>query len=187
MDAQGFRLPQVPRFLISPNNEVIQSFQDKFTVAPRKSLPTADSRYPDYAAPMSDGRLVTDWRSRCQTTIPLTNQEAVKNWLVHNADEIMNVSRYRQVEYTGALYGTARTEMPFEQGQSCNPYGCAIQPLNDNGIGITRRETVPELFGTFSYPKPAKLLRENTQLNSKNEYGRNTTRRWANLLSKTQG
>ena len=38
-------------------------------------LPTEDSRFPGWAAVMTDGRLVTDYRSSRETNIPVRAQE----------------------------------------------------------------------------------------------------------------
>lgn len=142
-----------------------------------KTMPTPDSRYPDYAAPMADGRLVTDYRPNCSTRAPYGHQNATKVWLVENADEVVRVARMRQAEYTGAIYGAQFRGPPPAAVQTCSVYGCSYSEGSPKGLGVERANSVaPELPGTFD-PRPfyGALQRptQHTGLNRRNEGGRN--------------
>jgi hypothetical protein len=184
MDRKGFRIRSEPDLIPNPprtivNQETIREFEAT------KTIPAPDSRFHAYAAPMSDGRLVTDYRDKCVTRAPPGTQFAVKGWTVQNTDEIIRLSRDRQVQLTGQSVGTANTELPPAQYQHCSPYSCDIQDSGyAYGIGIERMDKAPELFGTFTFPPSAATLAKNTtstSLNRISEYGRNTPKRWANL------
>ncbi len=143
----------------------------------RKTMPTPDSRYPDYAAPMADGRLVTDYRPNCSTRAPYGHQNATKTWLVENAEEVVRVARMRQAEYTGAVYGAPFRGPPPAAIQECSVYGCSYSEGSAKGLGVERANSVvPELPGTFdprpfysAFQKPT----QHTGLNRRNEGGRN--------------
>jgi hypothetical protein len=134
---------------------------------------------------MADGRLVTDYRDKCVTRAPPGTQFAVKEWTVRNTDEIINISRRRQVQATGQALGVAATELPPATYQSCDTNTCTIQPSGyAGGIGIERTDKAPALFGTFTFPPDYELKARNkefTSLNRISEYGRNTPMRWSNL------
>ena len=150
-----------------------------------KTMPTPDSRYPDYAAPMEDGRLVTDYRPNCSTRAPYGHQNATKNWLVENAEEVVRVARQRQAEYTGAVYGAPFRGPPPAAVQTCSVYGCSYSEGKaaglgspaKAGLGVERANSVaPELPGTFD-PRPfyrsLQAPTQRTALNRRNEGGRN--------------
>jgi hypothetical protein len=72
--------------------------------------------------------------------------------MTRNATDIINLSRQRQSEVAGATLGFDNTIVPpADKTVQCNPMECRFfvtrQPY---GIGTERRETVPELFGTFN-------------------------------------
>jgi hypothetical protein len=150
-----------------------------------KTCAAPDSRFRAYAAPLADGRLVTDYRQACVTRAPPGENFAVKQWTVHNTDDIIRISRERQVQDTGHALGTANTELPGLMIQKCAPNGCSFYPTNArNGLGLERSEPVPSLFGTFDFAPSAATIakdREFTSLNKTVEYGRNTPARWVNL------
>jgi hypothetical protein len=183
MDSKGFRIKGNPDFVRQPpywlmENEVERVLQGT------ESFPSPDSRFSAYAAPMADGRLVTDYRQRCVTRAPPGTQFATKQWTIHNTDEIARLSRFRQVQNTGQALGTANTELPPKVLQSCTPYECKMTAGSDIGIGIERTDKAPPLFGTFTFPPDAATLASNkthTQLNQRIEYGRNTPGRWVHL------
>jgi hypothetical protein len=133
-----------------------------------KTMPTPDSRYPDYAAPMEDGRLVTDYRPNCSTRAPYGHQNATKAWLVENAQDVINVGRMRQAEYTGAIYGAPFRGPAPAAVQTCSVYGCSYSEGSATGLGVERANSVaPPLPGTFD-PRPFY-----TAVNRRNEGGRN--------------
>lgn len=183
MDPLGFRIAQKPW---QPPPQQIKQETDR-EIQATKTVPAPDARYPAFAAPMEDGRLVTDYRQACVTRAPPGSQFGVKQWTVHNADEIMRISRERQAETTGHVLGTASTEVPFFEVQSCSPDQCSMLPTTQpGGIGITRIEPVPELFGTFMFEPTLAALRANhnkLDLNKEVLYGRNTASRWTHLYA----
>ena len=184
MDRKGFRLKSEPELVI-PASRTIVNQEVTREIDATKTVPAPDSRFRAYAAPMSDGRLVTDYRDKCVTRAPPGTQYSVKNWTIHNTDEIIQISRDRQVQNTGMALGTAQTELPAAVYQQCTTTGCEMIGSGAfGGIGIERRETVPELFGTFEFAPTYATLAENrtfTALNKTVEYGRNTPGRWTHL------
>ncbi len=180
MDAKGFRISKFPQ---PPSYLVKQETMREIDAA--KTTPAPDSRFSAYAAPLSDGRLVTDYRQSCVGRAPPGSQFAVKSWSIHNADTIMEISRLRQVQNTGQALGTANTELPPEAIQTCTPESCKIQYSGySDGIGIERTDKAPPLFGTFTFPPSYATLAKNknhTELNKTIEYGRNTPTRWGHL------
>ena len=184
MDSKGFRLNDHANIIHTPsswqlNQEVTRE------IDATKTVPAPDSRYNAYAAPMEDGRLVTDYRQACVSRAPPGSQFAVKQWTIHNTDEIVRISRLRQLQNTGHVLGSANTELPADSYQHCTTEKCHRNSSgNLNGIGIERNEPTPELFGTFSFSPNMHTLSQNKnhlELNRFNEYGRNTTKRW-NIL-----
>ena len=102
---------------------------------------------------MADGRLVTDYRQACVTRAPPGLQFATKQWTVHNTDEIIRISRDRQVQNTGQALGTANTELPAAEYQQCSVESCTFAPSGSrNGLGLERTDKAPYLFGTFDFP-----------------------------------
>jgi hypothetical protein len=184
MDRKGFRIASEPELVYQPSRKIVQQETMREFEA-TKTIPAPDARFSAYAAPMSDGRLVTDYRDKCVTRAPPGTQFSVKNWIVHNTDEVIRLSRDRQVQLTGQALGTAATELPPAQYQGCTPERCEIRPSGySDGIGIERTDKAPELFGTFTFQPTAETLskdQEHTQLNRSIQYGRNTPARWTHL------
>ena len=184
MDRKGFRLKSEPDLVIQPPRTIVNQEVTR-EIDATKTVPAPDSRFRAYAAPMADGRLVTDYRDKCVTRAPPGTQYSVKGWTVHNTDEIIQISRDRQVQNTGMALGTAQTELPAAMYQQCTTTGCEIYGSGAyGGLGIERKEPVPELFGTFDFTPNAATLANNrtfTALNKTVEYGRNTPGRWHNL------
>jgi len=183
MDSKGFRVRGIPNLNAQPTAWFVQNETTR-EVNATKTTPAPDSRYWAYAAMMADGRLVTDYRQACVTRAPPGAQFATKQWTVHNADEIMRISRDRQMQNTGQALGTANTELPAALYQSCSPYGCQFTAGSDIGVGIERTDPAPPLFGTFAVQPDMETLANNsehTALTTHFEYGRNTARRWARL------
>jgi hypothetical protein len=184
MDRKGFRIRSEPDLVIQPSRTIVQQ-ETMREIDATKTVAAPDARFRAYAAPMADGRLVTDYRDRCVTRAPPGTQFSVKNWTVHNTDEIINISRDRQVQNTGQALGTANTDLPPAVIQRCTTEGCSIQPSDyQNGLGIERVDVAPPLFGTFTYPPDMNTLARNknfTALNRTIAYGRNTPMRWGNL------
>jgi hypothetical protein len=181
MDSQGFRKTSREFARFEPSGDVQK--QAKIEIeATTSSVPVEDSRYPAYAAPMSDGREFTDYRERCVTYAPPKYHNPVRHWMARNGDEIMRTARRRQAQNTGAVLGTADTEARFEKTQYCTPLGCTISTSDYTGVGIqTMNQTCPELFGTFEFPADPDVIwanRKNISLTTKSEGGVNTSERW---------
>jgi hypothetical protein len=171
MDVNGFREAQSPFFFNQPPTYLVEVTTARVALPPQKTtLPTPDSRFPGYAAPMSDGRLVTDYRASCETAIPSHQSYAVRHWMQRNGEEIIKTSRNRQAQ--GA---SADTEMPARSFVKCDPQQCVRVAGSPTGVGQVRQESVPPLFGTFvSTGRFAK--KPITPLTTHYEGGRNTPR-----------
>ena len=173
MDAKLFRLPTSPNLFSYQKNYYQQP-------ASRVTVPTEDSRFPGYAAAgAADGRLVTDYRYHCETNIPVEAQEKTRVWMQQNAEVIMQISRQRNAERTGAVYGLDRSMVPPAAVLvDCAKDQCVrIQTGAINGIGVERRgDKTPDLFGTYEagsfLPPPAARLSGTYHY----EGGRNTPR-----------
>lgn len=178
MDAKLFRLPTKPNFYGD-----LQSAQpvDIRTSADAQQLPAPDSRFPGWAAPMSDARLVTDYRPHCSKNIPTGRQFPTKVWMQRNGSEIIEASRRIMATNMGAQLPFDGTVVPPPLTVvDCKPGECSrISTGAPNAIGVERRpEPVPELFGTFE-PKAgwfAKVPERHVGLTTRFEGGRNTPR-----------
>jgi len=181
MDGKGFRLNDHGSIIHQPSWSQIKQETTRESEA-TKTDPRSDNRYRAYAAMMEDGRHVTDYRQACVTRAPPGSQFAVKQWSIHNADEIVRISRQRQVKNTGHTLGSAQTELPAAAYQQCNTERCSFYKGSPDGVGLERIEPTPPLFGTFNFPPD--MMTKNTkhiELTRYNEYGRNTTQRWENM------
>ena len=182
MDINGFRTPQSPWFFSQPPTTLVDIRNSERTPEKQtKSLPTQDNRYPGWAAPMSDGRLVTDYRPRCELKVPAGSQFATRLFMQRNADSIMSQSRKRQAINTGAgLSYDGTTEMPPAEYVKCSTSECKIRSAFANpvaeGVGIVRVEGVPHLFGTFSAKSASILNPAKHSLTQIQEGGRNSVR-----------
>jgi hypothetical protein len=177
MDAQQFQRPTKPTFRPVLNGNVTEKAAMAAEVPAKGTEPIADQRYPQYAAVMDDGRLVTDYKSHCAVNVvPSKYGNSLRAWYQHNADALVQVSRKRQAERAGAQYSMAATVPGARQVQQCDPYECSfMKSTNPTTIGLERIEGVPPLFGTFSdtkYMKPA----SSSILTTSYEGGRNTPR-----------
>lgn len=178
MDSRFFRVPTQPNYYsgLTPREARATAYQT--AVSARNTLPTPDSRFPGFAAPLADGRLVTDYRPHCNENVPAGSQFAVKEWIQANTTEIIRVSRERQATMAGAQYGDDPTVVPPPvQIVQCQPTECAMMPTGQaDGIGTERvYDRAPPLFGTFSVPRQRPLA-ANVSLTSFFEGGRNSPR-----------
>jgi hypothetical protein len=176
MDARLFRLPTQPNFYTAANTP------NPFDINQRQKntqRPTEDIRFPGWAAPMSDGRLVTSYANHCSQNVAAGKQFGTKDWMTHNAEEIIRVTRERLSYQTGAVYGLDTSVVPPPAGLvDCTRSDCTRTPTHlAGGIGIERApDALPDLFGTWDPttfnvpPKP------NTPLTTQYEGGRNTPR-----------
>jgi len=175
MDSKLFRLPTSPNFYsgIASADPFELREQQK-----RSQLPTSDTRFPGWAAPMSDGRLVTDYASHCSQNIPSRKQFATKEWMTKNAEEIIRVTRERLSQSTGSIYGLDNTVVPPPALiVSCATDDCTRTATDaPGGIGMERADSAaPDLFGTWEYSDVAPTV-QRTPLTTVYEGGRNTPR-----------
>jgi len=176
MDARLFRLPTKPNFFAAV------STADPFDIDSRQkhtSVATPDSRFPGWAAPMEDGRLVTSYKNHCSQNIPTGSQFATKEWMTHNADELMKVARDRAARQNGAIYGLDETVVPPPASLvTCTRSDCSRDPTNKEGsIGTERApQELPNLFGTWDPRITTVSPKPNVAGTSAYEGGRNTPR-----------
>jgi hypothetical protein len=175
MDTNQFRLSTYPNYIekqpIAPiKRTVSQSVPTKDTGSVR------DVRFPTWAAQMSDGRIQTDYRPQCSVNIPTGRQYATRQMMIHNAEKIIEKSRQRMAERTGAGGPFDSSVLPSHAvTMKCTPFECGIVETQKGGIGMERKEGCPELFGTFSASTRGALPAPVTK--TKNyEGGRNTPR-----------
>jgi len=182
LQQRGFSRDTYPNLYHNPPFGTEYDAATTAALAPIKDVyPARDSRYPAYAAPLEDGRLVTDYRPKCTKNIAPADQFNTKKWMITHADELMEESRRRQVEWTGASLGMANTVPPPANMVHSNPFYSEVSQTNlRNGIGVERANAAaPDLFGTFRYePTMAEIQnnRKNIALNSYQEGGRNSVR-----------
>jgi len=178
MDSQFFRVATQPNYYHGLSSYEAERVANKTTVSTRNTQPSMDSRFPGWAAPMEDGRLVTDYRPHCNQNIPAGKQFATKEWIQANTDDVIAVSRARYAQVTGAMYAYDRTvEAPPESMVKCDKVSCEFMPSGKyNGIGTERvYDRAPELFGTYTFPK-VKAPSAHVALNPRFEGGRNSWR-----------
>jgi len=158
MDSKLFRLPT------SPNFYATISTADPFNTNDKQKwsqVPTPDSRFPGWAAPMSDGRLVTSYQNHCSQNVPSGKQFATKEWMTHNATGIIELTRTRLSRQTGAVYGLDESVVPPpERVVECTRSDCSARPTGlPGGIGTERApQPLPELFGTWD-PRESSAVR----------------------------
>lgn len=155
MDSRLFVLPTQPNYYTyreKPGVGKKAAYTDVFPEGQYYIGPAPDSRFPGWAAPLEDGRLVTDYRPHCNRNVPAGKQFATTLWMQRNADEIIQVSRQRQSEMAGANRGFDNTVVPpAENIVECGIFECGYYQTNQkDAIGTERREPVPDLFGTFN-------------------------------------
>lgn len=154
----------------------------KAYIPPVKDIyPARDNRYPAYAGQMEDARLVTDYRPQCSKNIRPGNQYNTKLWLINHANEIIDESRKRQVEWSGASLAMANTVPPPADVVHSNPFYSEVNPTGfKGGIGVERANVpCPNLFGTFTYEPTMNELRNNRKNIALTQYyegGRNSPR-----------
>lgn len=184
MDSKGFRLNTYSEIIHQPSWSQIKQETTRESEA-TKTTPAPDARYSSYAAPMEDGRLVTDYRQACVSRAAPGTQFAVKQWNIHNAEQIARISRSRQIQNTGQALGTAKTALPAAAYQQCNTERCNFYKGSPDGVGLERIEPTPPLFGTYTFPPDMNTISKNKVhigLTRLNEYGRNTSTRWNNMV-----
>lgn len=178
MDSQFFRVAPKQNVYVGLSSAQAEREAKRATVSTRSTQPTQDSRFPGWAAPMADGRLVTDYRPHCNENIPAGKQFATKEWIQNNTEDIIAISRARFAEVTGGIYGYDQTvEAPAESFVKCEKTECFTVPSGKpDGIGTERiYDRAPPLFGTYQVPK-VKAPKPHVGLNRLYEGGRNSWR-----------
>lgn len=180
MDSQLFRITTNPNYYPSINDYIAAQKARKTVESPRGGgIPAPDSRFPGWAAPLEDGRLVTDYRTHCYRDVPAGYQFATTQFIQHSAEDIITTSRRRQAEQAGAVFPFDRTVVPPPANtNTCTPMGCDLEATGARmGIGMEREgATAPPLFGTYTFPPMRREPAWNVELNQKFEGGRNTVR-----------
>lgn len=179
MDSRLFVLPTQPDLYNHPSNSVAKE-ATLSRLSPHgiyAAGPAPDARYPGWAAPMEDARLVTDYRTHCYRNIPAGQQFASVQWMQRNTDNIIKISRQRQAEQAGAIYSFDPTVVPPPSlTVQCSPDECEFRRSGKRyGIGTERKEPVPNLFGTFNNEKIYKH-QERPPITRSFEGGRNSLR-----------
>jgi len=177
MDSKQFRKQTQPNYGPKINHTVLETAVKRIEAPLKETETVADPRYPQYASRMSDGRLVTDYKPHCAAnTAPSRYGNSMRSWFQQHADAIVQVSRQRQVERTGASYMRAATVPEAKQVQQCDEYECMFtNNTKPHTIGLERKEGVPDLFGTFG--EPTRMMPASGEILTTNfEGGRNTPR-----------
>ena len=152
MDSQHFAKPTSPSFMPFINEDALRIAGQKIEAPEKRIVPSEDPRYPGYAAVMSDARFVTDYKSHCANNVTSPKYgNSVRSWMQHNADALIQTSRHRQAERSGAYFYGANTKIPPKQLQRCDAMECTFSLTGIPGsLGLERDEKVPSLFGTFA-------------------------------------
>lgn len=176
MDINGFREPQSPWFFTQPSEYLVETHVKKNEAPIKNTQPTPDNRYPQIAAQMDDGRLVTDYRPNCSKNVAAGQQFATRKWMQKNGSELIHLSRKRQAEATGAgtVYDSRIEAAPLAYVM-CDQSDCGLIAGTPGGIGIERKDKAPKLFGTFAASVPGEV-RDSPMLTKVYEGGRNTVR-----------
>lgn len=178
MDSKLFRKETNPNFRPDYTHGVLEMAVNKLETPSKMTAPIDDPRYPRYAGPMSDGRLVTDYKSHCANNVVNSKYgNGLRGFLQHNADALIQVSRQRQAERAGAQFYKAHTVIGPKVYQRCSEYDCSMTVSDyPDSLGIQRTEPVPVLFGTFSEPNRGPPSTTNHALTTVFEGGRNSPR-----------
>ena len=150
-------------------------------IPPKSTGPIPDSRYPAFAGMAEDARLVTDYRPHCYQNTPAGTQFSTKRWLINHAGEVMDLSRKRQSEWSGAALPMANTVPPPAMIVHSTPFDNELQASGAPfGIGVERADAkAPTLFGTFHIKPYREEIMNNKKmiaLTTKYEGGRNSLR-----------
>jgi hypothetical protein len=178
-DSRFFRVRTDPDYYKGVNEFESRSTAYRTVLTEKNTTATPDSRFPGWAAPMSDGRLVTDYRPHCAGNIPAGKQFTTKGWIQNNSEDIIRISRERQAKQNGATFGLDTSVVPPPANiVKCEATECWIAPTGlPNGIGTDRvYDKAPELFGTFNYRSQGSSGSSKTNLTTHFEGGRNSPR-----------
>ena len=181
MDLQGFNKLTYPNFFAPFPSLGTEYKEVRGRQVPSSTEPSRDSRYPAYSGMTEDARHGTDYRPHCANNLPAGTQFMSKQWMVSHADSLMQLSRSRQSEWSGASLPMANTVPPPATLTFSSPFENEILPTNyPGGLGMERMNaTAPPLFGTFVIPPTNAEVRSNVKniaLTTRYEGGRNTPR-----------
>lgn len=181
MDFDGFNKVTYPNFFAKqPNIGTVFKQGRREAVVPSMEM-ARDSRYPAYAGVMADAHFVTDWRTHCHfNQIPGT-QFNTKQWIVNHASSLIELSRQRDSEWSGASLPMAKTVPPPEVIAYESPFeNDLLRTGYKGGLGTERADsTAVPLFGTYVIPPTVKEVAmnvKNIRLNNVEEGGRNSRR-----------
>jgi len=177
MDSQHFVKPTLPSFKSRINEGIVKRSSEIIENPEKSTFQVDNTRYPGYGAPMTDARLVTDYKMHCASNVASPEYgNSIRKFMQRNGEAFIQTSRHRQAERYGSFFYGAVEPMPPKIVQKCDEFECNIYNTgNKYGLGIERDERVPSLFGTFAGPEkegPAKK----TPLTRLYEGGRNTRR-----------
>jgi len=172
MDSNLFRLATGPNFVQHARPVDIR------TVARSQTIPAPDSRFPGWPAPMADARMVTNYQPHCQNNIPAGKQYPTVRWMQRNGESIIDANRTISAIQMGAEHGLDPTVVPPPSDiMRCTRSVCERSSTgNPGGIGLDRRETVPELFGTYMVPLVPSDQVWDSKMTGVYEGGRNSLR-----------
>ena len=178
MDLQGFRETQSPWVFTQPPERLVEIQVGRLEAPKVNTAPTPDARFAGWAAPMSDGRVGTDYRPKCEANMPTGTQFATRQFMQRNAEHLMNLSRTRQAQQTGAgMSYDSRTDVPAAALVRCSPNECKVIMNAEDGIGVERVEgSTPDLFGTFAMSRASLMTPASPSITRRYEGGRNTPR-----------
>ncbi len=178
MDFQGFRETQSPWVFTQPPTRLVEVQVGRLEAPKKDTASTPDARFAGWAAPMSDGRIGTDYRPKCEANMPTGTQFATRQFMQKNAEELMNLSRKRQAQLTGAgLSFDSRTDVPAQSLVRCSPNECRTVLNSPSGVGVERVEgSSPELFGTFAMSRASWMTPATPSITQRYEGGRNSPR-----------
>jgi hypothetical protein len=180
MDLNGFNKVTLPNYfkMLPAGTE----YKEAKRMEVGKTLePAQDSRYPAYAGIMADAHFVTDYRPHCNYNLPPGTQFTTKQWMINHTDSIINLSRQRMSEWSGASLPIAKTVPPPAVLAYSSPFENELLNTNyKDGLGVERTDAkaVP-LFGTYVLPSTPRERLANVKhisLTKQGSGGRNTRR-----------
>jgi hypothetical protein len=115
---------------------------------------TTNNKYFDAPARMNDGRTFTDYRASSSVDDMIRYSNNVmsnyeyRQFLINNADEIMDVNRKYTEDKVGTRTCNAK-EIPFHTTCDINPSFSKCSITNSEGVGLKNVVKPIENFGSF--------------------------------------